>query len=82
MWFYEYWRFCIAVVFSIKLCVNRNNVMEVVRVSIMSFILGMIAVLLSDAVSEWIYAKADELREQTECRRAKRIKQESDHDGY
>ena len=44
--------------------------------SIMSFILGMFVVLMADALSEWLYAKADEIREDTERRRAERVRME------
>ena len=44
--------------------------------SFVAFMLGMFVVLLADAVSEWLYAKADEIREDTERRRAERIRME------
>ena len=54
--------------------------MEVIRVSIMSFILGMFVVLMADALSEWLYAKADQIREDTERRRAERVRMELDNE--
>ena len=48
--------------------------------SFVAFMLGMFVVLLADAVSEWLYAKADEIREDTERRRAERVRMEINDD--
>ena len=45
-----------------------------------AFIGGMLFVILADAISEWLYAKADELREKTETHRAERVKKELEHE--